>query len=114
MNRLATLIICLTSVAVPALAQTTGESAPDSEFKIALPSHPGQLQWRADGFKIIESSAKSKGQEIGLRGKDASGRLEFLGFLFVVADQGALSSEKCRDVELADQKKNPTLKILGL
>lgn len=69
--------------------------------------HPGQLRWRADGFKIVETSAKSKGQEIGLRGADESGRLTFLGFLFLVPEQAPLTSEKCRAGILEEQKRIP-------
>ncbi|MGA7191749.1 MAG: hypothetical protein WBY66_24855 [Candidatus Acidiferrales bacterium] len=59
----------------------------------------------------METSAKSKGQEIGLRGADESGRLTFLGFLFLVPEQAPLTSEKCRAGILEEQKKNPTLKM---
>jgi tetratricopeptide (TPR) repeat protein len=100
---------------IPTLGQSSGgQSALDTGFKISLPTHPGQLQWHADDFKIIETSAKSKGQEIGLRGKDESGRLAFLGFLFLIPEQAPLSSAKCRDGALAEEKKNPTLKILPI
>jgi tetratricopeptide (TPR) repeat protein len=88
------------------------QEAPDSDYKLALPTHPGQLRWHADGFKVIETSAKSKGQEIGLRGKDASGRLTFLGFLFLVPEEAPLTSAKCRDGAIKEENKNPTLKIL--
>ena len=100
---------------ITALGQGSGaQSALDTGFKLSLPAHPGQLQWHADRFKVIETSAKSKGQEIGLRGKDESGRLTFLGFLFLVPDQAPLSSAKCRDGALAEQKNNSTLRILPL
>ncbi len=92
------------------VAQTTS----DSTFKLALADHPGQLQWSADGFKIIQSSAKPNGREIGIRGKDQSGRLSFLGFLFLVPEQAPLTSAKCRDGALEPEKKsNKTLKILA-
>ena len=99
---------------IPALGQSSGTQSPlDTDFKISLPGHPGQLQWHADGFNIIETSAKSKGQEIGLRGKDGSGRLAFLGFLFLVTEQPPLSSAKCREGALREQENNPTLKVLA-
>ncbi|MGA8406090.1 MAG: tetratricopeptide repeat protein [Candidatus Acidiferrales bacterium] len=99
--------------AIPAFGQTPdARPASDADFKIALPIHPGQLSWRADGFKIVELSAKSKGQEIGLRGTNDSDRLTFLGFLFLVPEQAPLTSEKCRAGILEEQKKNPTLKML--
>jgi len=91
-----------------ALGQTTNEGI----FKLALPDHRGQLQWSADGFKIIQSSAKPNGNEIGIRAKDESGHLTFLGFLFLVPEQAPLTTAKCRDGALDPEKKsNPTLKI---
>jgi tetratricopeptide (TPR) repeat protein len=114
MKRPCVLLVCIFVSSIPALGQSSGgQSALDAEFKISLPAHSGQLQWHADGFKIIETSAKSNGQEIGLRGKDGSGRLAFLGFLFLVPEKAPLSSAKCRDGALAEQKNNPTLKILA-
>jgi tetratricopeptide (TPR) repeat protein len=99
---------------IPAFGQNSSSQSPsDITFKISLPGQPGQLQWHTSGFKIIETSAKSKGQEIGLRGKDESGRLGFLAFLFLVPAQAPLSSAKCRDGALAEEKDNPTLKILA-
>jgi tetratricopeptide (TPR) repeat protein len=98
-----------------ALATFSAYSQPTAaaEFKLALPDHKGQLRWSADGFKIIQTSAKANGREIGIRGQDGSGRLTFLGFLFVVPEQAPLTSAKCREGALAlDRKANPTLKIL--
>jgi tetratricopeptide (TPR) repeat protein len=93
------------------LAQT---AVADGDFKLALPSHPGQLQWRADGFKVVESSAKINGNEIGLRGKIASGHLTFLAFLFLFPEQAPLTSAKCRDGVIEPEKKsNSRLKILA-
>jgi tetratricopeptide (TPR) repeat protein len=88
--------------------------AADVDFKLALPPHPGQLQWHADGFKIVEHSAKPNGREIGVRGKDESGRVTFLGFLFLVPEQAPLSSIKCRDGAIESEKKsNPSLRVLA-
>jgi tetratricopeptide (TPR) repeat protein len=84
------------------------------EFKLALPAHQGQLQWRADGFKIVESSAKPNGQEIYIRGKDQEGRLTFLGFLFLVSGETSLTSAKCRDGALEPLKRsNSTFRLLA-
>lgn len=91
-----------------------GQTAIDSSFKLALPTHPGQLQWSAEGFKIIQSSVKPNGHEIGIRGQNESGRLAFLGFLFLVPEQAPLTGEKCRDGALEPEKKsNKTLKVLA-
>jgi hypothetical protein len=90
------------------------QSGTDSSFKLALPDHRGQLSWSADGFKIIQSSAKPGGREIGIRGRDEGGRLTFLGFLFLVPEQAPLTGAKCRDGALEPERKsNPTLKIVG-
>lgn len=89
-------------------------STADSAFKLALPGRLGQLQWRADGFTIIESSAKPNGAEIGLRGRNQSGRLTFLGFLFLVPEQAPMSAAKCRDGILDSEKKgSPSLKMIS-
>lgn len=88
--------------------------ANDRSFAIALPAHNGQLRWQAEGFKIVQSSAKPNGMEIGIRGKDTEGRLGFLGFLFIVSGQGRLTSATCRDGAMGPETKdNKTLKILN-
>jgi hypothetical protein len=93
-----------------AAAQTTD----DANFKLALPEHRGQLIWSADGFKIIQSSAKPNGRELGIRGKNESGRLTFLGFLFLFPDQAPLTSASCRDGVMSPEKKSDAhLKILA-
>jgi tetratricopeptide (TPR) repeat protein len=82
-------------------------------FKLVLSDHPGQLTWTADGFKIVQSSAKPGGRELGIRGRDNSGRLTFLGFLFLVPERAPLTSAKCREDALEQEKKgNPSLTIL--
>src|SRR6202158_5645995 len=113
MKRPSVLLACLFMSSITALGQSSGtQSALDTGFKLSLPAHPGQLQWHADRFKVIETSAKSKGQEIGIRGKDQSGRLTFLGFLFLVPEQAPLTSAKCRDGAIESVKKgDPRLKI---
>jgi hypothetical protein len=84
----------------------------DAGFKLVLPEHRGQLSWSAEGFKIVQYSAKPEGREIGIRGKDQSGRLTFLGFLFLVPEQAPLTSAKCRDGAVESVKKgDPKLKI---
>jgi hypothetical protein len=93
---------------MPCVSQAPGD------FALALPDHPGQLRWSAEGFKIVQSSAKPGGREIGIRGKDDSHRLVFLGFLFTFPDIAPLTSAKCRDgVVEPERKSNPSLKVLG-
>ncbi len=111
MTRVGVVFTVIVVVSISALSQTTS----DNNFKLALPDHKGQLRWSADGFKVVESSAKPNRREIGIRGKDESGRLAFLGFLFLIPEQAPLTSAKCRDGALEPEKKaNPTLKILGV
>jgi hypothetical protein len=104
------LVIATMILAVLAFAQTDADKA---TFKLALPAHPGQLQWRAEGFKIIETSAKPNGQELGFRGKDGSGRLMFVGFLFLVPDK-AVTGTTCRDEAMKEEKgSHADLTLLG-
>ncbi len=91
-----------------AVSQTTA----DGGFKLALPDHQGQLRWSAEGFKIVQSSARQDGREIGIRAEGPD-RLTFLGFLFLFPEQAPLTSAKCRDGVLEREKKiNRTLKVL--
>ena len=86
-------------------------AASDSAFKLVLASHAGQLSWSAEGFEIVQSSAKPNGSEIGIRGRNEAG-ITFLGFLFLVPEQAPLTSAKCRDGALNSEKgNNPALKI---
>jgi tetratricopeptide (TPR) repeat protein len=88
------------------------QSATDARFELALPEHQGQLSWSAERFKAVEYSAKPEGREIGVRGKDESGRLTFLAFLFLFPEQALLTSAKCRDGVLDLMKKSdPGLKV---
>ncbi|HLK50743.1 MAG TPA: hypothetical protein VKT49_21530 [Bryobacteraceae bacterium] len=59
------------------------------EYRLALPDYDGRLHWSIDEFKIIESSAKPNGREIGLRGRDSSGRPYFPRFPFPRAGERA-------------------------
>ena len=104
-------------VAMLGLLLVAGVSAPaqtaaDGEFKLALPGHKGQIAWKAAGFQIVETSAKPEGNEIGIRGRNASGGLSFLGFLFVVPGSEPLTSAKCRDGAIEPEKsENSNLKV---
>jgi tetratricopeptide (TPR) repeat protein len=99
-------LLALTGLA--AGAQTSGS------FHLALPQRNGQFNFAADGFKVIQSSAKPNGNELGLRGSDSSGSLQFLAFFFAFPDQAPLTSAKCRDGVMGPAKKDiPSLKILA-
>jgi tetratricopeptide (TPR) repeat protein len=98
----------LAAAMVPALAQT------DGDFHLALPRQNGLLNFSAPGYKIIQHSAKPDGNELGLRGSDASGEVHFLVFLFNFSQQAPLTSARCRDGEMGpEQKANHSLKILA-
>ena len=101
-------------VAIAFGLSSIAQATSDATFKLALPEHKGQLSWSADGFKIIQSSAKPNGREFGIRGKDESGRLSFLGFLFLFPEQAPLTSARCRDGVMDPEKKSDAnLKILA-
>jgi len=92
-----------------------GQGAADGEFKLAFAEHKGQLKWSAPAFKAAQFSAKNNDKEIGVRGKNESSGVAFLGFLFLVPDQVPLTGTKCRDGAVgAEKKSNSTLKILSL
>jgi tetratricopeptide (TPR) repeat protein len=78
----------------------------NSDYKLALTDHKGQLSWSADGFKVTQNSAKPGGLEIGVRAADSSRRLSFLGFLFLVPEDPSLTGAKCRDGAIAQVKKS--------
>lgn len=101
---------CAVSLAVCTLV-APAQSADSKELTLALPNHPGQLAWSAPGFKTTQSSAKPGGREIGFRGKDATGHLEYLSFLFLFPEQAPMTSAKCRDGVIVPVKNEfPTYK----
>jgi tetratricopeptide (TPR) repeat protein len=91
--------------AAPGHGQTAGENH-DADFKIALPTHPGQLQWHADGFLITQMSVEPKAQEIGIRGQDQTGHLFFVGFLSLTAGPEPLTGAQCRDSAIESEKRS--------
>jgi tetratricopeptide (TPR) repeat protein len=104
--RIFLLLACCVGV-LPAQKQET------SDYRLALADHKGLLTWSIGGFKITENSAKPNGREIGVRGRNASGQVTFLGFLFIAPESVPLTSAKCRDSALAQEKKaDSTLKIV--
>jgi len=101
--------LVLAGCAGPIFAQTQV----NGEFHLALADHKGQLMWSVDGFKTIENSAKPNGREIGVRGRDSSGQVTFLAFLFLVPESSPMTSVQCRETTIAQEAKaNATLKIL--
>lgn len=114
MIRCLVLVASILCTAISLFGQTgVDQNSTGADFKLALPDHPGQLQWRAEGFKVVETSAKSNRQEIGIRAQDDSKQVFFLGFLFVNKDDAPMTGAKCRDGVLGEDKKNPSLKVLS-
>jgi tetratricopeptide (TPR) repeat protein len=106
--------LLLTLFVITCLSTASYAAGNDDAFKLALVDHPGQLSWSAEGFKIIESSAKPGGNEIGIRGQDQSGQQTFLGFLFLFPEEAPLSSAKCLEGVFGPEKKsNASLRIAG-
>src|ERR1700739_2092199 len=106
--------LLLSLVVVTCLSTVSSAASSDDSFKLALVDHPGQLSWSAEGFTIIESSAKPGGNEIGIRGQGQSGQQTFLGFLFLFPEEAPLTSAKCLDAVMGPEKKEtPSLKITG-
>ena len=93
--------------------QMFAQAQVNGEFHLALADHKGQLMWSVEGFKTIENSAKPNGREIGVRGRDASGQVTFLAFLFLAPESSPMTSVQCRETTIAQEAKgNATLKIL--
>ena len=97
------------------LGSTVAQPTQTGNYQLVLPDHKGKLSWSIDGFNIVENSAKPNGKEIGVRGRDASGRLTFLSFLFLAPETAPMTSAACRDAALMqDKKTNSTLKIIKM
>ena len=104
--------ICVLWLFAGAINGQTQVPVKDGSFTLALPGHQGQLKWNAEEFKIVQSSAKPNGAEVGIRANDGSNQFTLLGFLFLFPEQAPMTSAKCRDGVLDPAKKsNPTIKI---
>lgn len=115
MRKSTMLIVTVTCLCIPVFGQSIAQSKEDGAFKLALANHNGQMSWSADGFKVIQSSAKQNGNEIGFRGSDGSDHLYFLGFLFLFPEQAPMTSAKCRDSVIGPEKSsNSSFKILNM
>jgi tetratricopeptide (TPR) repeat protein len=109
MKRITTCLMWLFMVALPGGAQSIVNNG---SFTLALPSHKGQLTWKASGFTLAQVSAKPNSAEVGVRANDASNQFSLLGFLFLFPDQAPMTSAKCRDGVMEPMKKsNPTIQI---
>lgn len=111
MKKIAICVLWLLTGAIVAQAEMVSK---DGTFTMALPAHEGQLIWKAEGFKVVQTSAKSNNSEIGVRAIDPSGRFTLLSFLFLFPEQAPMTSAKCRDGVMEPAKKaNPTINIAG-
>jgi len=111
MKKIAICLLWLSIGAITAQAQTPVK---DGNFTLALPGHQGQLKWNAEGFKVIQSSAKPNGTEVGIRANDGSSQFTLLAFLFLFPEQAPMTSTKCREGVLEPAKRsNPTIQIAG-
>lgn len=109
MKKIAICLLWLSAGAIPAPAQTPVK---DGNFTLALPDHQGQLKWNAEGFAVVQSSAKPNGKEVGVRANDRSSQFTLLAFLFLFPEQAPMTSTKCRDGVLEPAKRsNPTIQI---
>ena len=99
---------CVLLVGAPVWAQTP---ANNGDFTLALPAHQGQLKWSAEGFTVIQSSAKPNGAEVGVRATDGSKQFTILSFLFLFPEQAPMTSAKCRDGVLGPAKIKPVATI---
>jgi hypothetical protein len=112
MRKMALLMVLFAAGAAYGQTKPITGSAPEAvrtpagAFAIALPDHAGKLEWQAAGYQMVEASAKPDGVEIGVRGKDASGQRTFLGFLFLIPEDAPLTSAKCRDGALDDERSS--------
>jgi hypothetical protein len=83
-------------------------------YKLALPSHKGQMKWSANGFSVTRSVARTAGQGIDLSGRDSAGRLTFQASFFLDPDNAPLSSAKRRDKTLdRTRSASPGVRSLG-
>ena len=71
----------------------------------ALPSHPGAMVLDLTGFKVIQTSAKPGGAELGLRVHD-QGNAVALIFLFLAPKEPRGDAAACRQGELDQVQKN--------
>jgi tetratricopeptide (TPR) repeat protein len=105
-------VICLLSFFIGATTAGAQSAVKEGAFALALPDHQGQLKWNAEGFKVVQTSAKPKGTEVGIRASDGSSQFTLLAFLFLFPEQAPMTSSKCRDGVLEPLKKsNPTIQI---
>ena len=93
-------LLILSLAALPGSAESTKQP-----IQLALPSQPGLARVRsADNYKIVQTSARPDGSEIGIRARNDEAHLELLLFVRTYVDQAPLAAAKCRDIILDGEK----------
>lgn len=87
--------------------------------KVTSNSYSPSTEGNSGGLQVDLRSSNPPPNQMarssGIRGKDESGRLNFLGFLFLFPEKAPLTSAKCRDGVLEPKKNsNRTLTILKI
>src|ERR1700730_8532582 len=93
-KKIAICVLWLFAGAITGRAQSPSKVG---NFTLALPAHQGQLKGNAEGFKIIQTSAKANGAEVGIRTNNGSNQFPLLGFLFLFPNHAPMTRTKCRD-----------------
>jgi hypothetical protein len=101
MKSFESLPLCLIAIAV--FAPTSFLTAQTQPF--SLPIHSGAMVLDLDGFKIVQSSAKPGGTELGLRVHD-EGLHAALLFLFLTPENTHQTPASCRQAELDQVRKS--------
>jgi hypothetical protein len=71
----------------------------------ALPVHKGAMLLDLKDFRVTQSSAKPKGNELGIQAHD-DGHMEMLAFLFLTPENTSQTAASCRQAELDAITKN--------
>jgi tetratricopeptide (TPR) repeat protein len=71
------------------------------KLTFALPEHPGRMTLGQGAWQVVELSAKSNGNEFGVRA--TQGKQHMLAFLFVVPKNPSLNATSCRDEGLRNE-----------
>lgn len=80
-------------------------SAHSQTQTFALPSHPGAMVLDLTGFKVVQTSAKPGGAELGLRVHDQRNTVALL-FLFLAPKEPRGNAAACRQGELDQVQKS--------
>ncbi len=110
MHRRATCVGILSLAVTAAFGQ-----AKEEPIQLVLPNLAGQASVRApEAFKIVQTSARPDGGEIGVRARDNAAHLELLLFLRSYPRQSDFTSAKCRDLILdGERHDDPSVTIVN-